>query len=182
MRLHGSDGPRATLAVADVAQAGDVLGRRAPARIFAERPLTEHEMLQLCWAAQGIAPAAERVSALELSMATSAGYLAYDSRGHRLVRRQADDLRAAMQGAALSQEPVGQAPVVFIVASDRKRSAGQIGTEADEAARNLLLEAIAMGLGAVPIGAFDGSRLRVILQLPADLEVLHLIPVGKPAS
>lgn len=53
--------------------------------------------------------------------------------------------------------------------------------EAGHAAQNLLLEATAMGFGAVPIGAFDDARIREVLDLPADREVVYLIPIGEPA-
>jgi nitroreductase len=50
--------------------------------------------------------------------------------------------------------------------------------EAGHAAQNLLLEAVAMGLGAVPIGAFDDVAVSQAMEL-ADGEVpLYLIPVG----
>jgi nitroreductase len=38
-----------------------------------------------------------------------------------------------------------------------------------------------MGLGSVPIGAFDDERLRDVLDLPADREVVYPIPIGEPA-
>jgi nitroreductase len=35
-----------------------------------------------------------------------------------------------------------------------------------------------MGLGCVPVGAFDGSKRRQILALARGEEPLHLLPVG----
>ncbi|HJX38988.1 MAG TPA: nitroreductase family protein [Anaerolineae bacterium] len=48
------------------------------------------------------------------------------------------------------------------------------------AARNLLLQAVAMDLGAVPIGAFYDEQVGDALGLPADHRPLYLIPVGHP--
>lgn len=175
----------------------DALSRRRSVRLFSERALTEDEILKLCWAAQGItdalghrtAPSAGARYPLELYVATPHGCLAYDPPHHRLLRRTPDDLRQALQWAALSQEAVGQSPAVFVVTARPSRTTTDYGgrgrryvhLEAGHAAQNLLLEATVMGLGAVPIGAFDDERLREILELPADREVVYLIPLGEPA-
>lgn len=175
----------------------DALSRRRSVRLFSERTLSEDQILKLCWAAQGItdprgrrtAPSAGGRYPLELYVATPDGCYAYDPPHHRLVRRTANDLRTALQGGALSQEAVGQSPAVFVVAARPSRTTAEYGRrgwryvhlEAGHAAQNLLLEATAMGLGSVPIGAFDDERLRDILDLPADREVVYLIPIGEPA-
>jgi nitroreductase len=54
--------------------------------------------------------------------------------------------------------------------------------EAGHAAQNLLLEAAAVGLAAVPVGAFDDDRVRETLGLPRSEAPLYLIPVGHPVS
>jgi nitroreductase len=51
--------------------------------------------------------------------------------------------------------------------------------EAGHAAQNLLLQAVALGLGAVPIGAFYDDRVREALHLPSGQEPLYLIPAGR---
>jgi SagB-type dehydrogenase family enzyme len=52
--------------------------------------------------------------------------------------------------------------------------------EAGHAAQNLLLQATALGLGAVPVGAFHDEQVEKLLKLPKDQRVLYLIPVGWP--
>jgi nitroreductase len=52
--------------------------------------------------------------------------------------------------------------------------------EAGHAAQNLLLEAVALHLGAVPIGAFYDEEVQAALGLPSDHEPLYLVPVGHP--
>jgi nitroreductase len=52
--------------------------------------------------------------------------------------------------------------------------------EVGHSAQNLLLEAVALGLGSVPIGAFNGREVERVLSLPADQKPLYLIPVGHP--
>lgn len=184
-------------AVAEHQTLEDTLSRRRSVRLFSDRALSEDEVLKLCWAAQGItdlkghrtAPSAGARYRLELYVATPRGCYAYDPPHHRLVRRTGDDLRAALQWAALSQEAVGQSPAVFVVAARPETITGEYGRrgqryvhlEAGHVAQNLLLEATAMDLGAVPIGAFDDTRLREILDLPGDREVVYLVPIGEPA-
>ncbi len=167
-------------------------------RRFTARALSEDELLQLCWAAQGItdpegyrtAPSAGARYPLELSVATAAGLFAYDPPHHRLVRRTADDLRRRMQWAALAEEAIADSPAVFVIAAVPARTTSKYGSrgeryvhlEAGHAAQNLLLEATALGFGAVPMGAFDEARLREVVDLPGTYDVLYLIPVGEPAE
>ena len=177
----------------------DVLSQRRSVRHYTGRALSEDEILQLCWAAQGIthpagyrtAPSAGALYPLELGVATAAGWFVYDPPHHRLMRRSPDDLRPAIRWAALSPEAVGDSPAVFVIAAVPAPTAGKYGDargaryvhlEAGHAAQNLLLEATALGLGAVPIGAFDDARVREVLDLSGDHDVLYLIPVGEPAS
>jgi nitroreductase len=44
------------------------------------------------------------------------------------------------------------------------------------------LQAVALGLAAVPMGAFDDRRLAQTLQLPADHAPLYLVAAGRPRS
>jgi len=48
------------------------------------------------------------------------------------------------------------------------------------AVQNLVLEAHALGLGTVIVGAFDFEKASKILKLPSDVELVALIPVGYP--
>jgi len=41
---------------------------------------------------------------------------------------------------------------------------------------------VAMGLGSVPVGAFDPGALSDCLRLPDEQVPLYLIPVGHPAG
>lgn len=173
------------------------LEARRSVRDFSPRPLSEIEMSQLLWAAQGIthgdgyrtAPSAGALYPLETYVATSAGFFHYVPRGHRLARLGDRDLRAAMQRAALGQPVIGSAPAVFVLAAIYRRTAAKYGPErgvryahieAGHAAQNLLLEAAALGLGAAPVGAFDDAALARALGLPAEQAPLYLLPVGEP--
>ncbi len=173
------------------------LSRRRSVREFAKQPLNDREVSQLLWAAQGLtdsegrrtAPSAGGLYPLEVFVATGEGFFHYEPRGHGLKRLSERDTRPAIHQAALAQDPILAAPAVFVLTAVFERTSRKYGPartpryvhmEAGHAAQNLLLEAVALGLGAVPIGAFDDSALHRALSLPADHLPLYLIPVGHP--
>jgi SagB-type dehydrogenase family enzyme len=175
----------------------EALARRASVRDFSTTPLTEAELGQLLWAAQGIshdgtlrtAPSAGALFPLELYVATAGGVFHYDPARHALERRGRDDVRAALSRAALEQESVRDAPAVFVITAVSRRTAAKYGAarspryvylEAGHAAQNLLLQATALGLGGVPVGAFHDDASRRALDLAVEEEPLYLLPVGHP--
>jgi SagB-type dehydrogenase family enzyme len=175
----------------------EALARRASVREFQSKPLTDQELSQLLWAAQGIthgegqrtAPSAGARYPLELYAATAAGFFHYQPREHQLERLSQADLRPAISKAALGQTQVAQAPAVLVFTAVMARTAQRYGEartpryvhiEIGHAAQNLLLQAVALGLGAVPVGAFDDAQLQKTIPVPDDHTVLYLVPVGYP--
>jgi SagB-type dehydrogenase family enzyme len=175
----------------------EVLYRRRSVREFSARPLTEQQIGQLLWAAQGItsseglrtAPSAGALYGLEVYVTTSAGFYHYAPEGHQLERRSEEDLRPALCHAALDQESILGAGAVFVIAAVYARIAAKYGKErgirythleAGHAAQNLLLQAVALNLGGVPMGAFRDEQVQKVLSMPADQSPLYLIPVGVP--
>lgn len=173
-----------------------LVGRRS-VREFSDRPLTAAEMGQLLWAAQGItdprgyrtAPSAGALYPLEIYVATAGGLYHYQPARHALAVVGRSDVRQALYQAALRQEAVSQAPAVFVIAAVYERTAIKYGAErspryvhleAGHAAQNILLQAVTLGLGAVPIGAFDDEAIQEAMGLPAEEQPLYLIPVGRP--
>ncbi len=176
----------------------EAIQRRRSVREFASVPLTDAEHGQLLWAAQGMthrtmglraAPSAGALYPLEAYLVTGAGVFHYDPRTHQLRRTASTDVRNALFEAALRQEPVRDAPAVFVLAGVYERTAKKyrgraeryVHMEAGHAAQNLLLQAVALGLAAVPIGAFDDGRVQQALALPSTHRPLYLLPVGHPA-
>lgn len=43
-----------------------------------------------------------------------------------------------------------------------------------------MLQATALGLDAVPVGAFDDTAVSELVGLPTDHEPFYLLPVGRP--
>lgn len=174
----------------------DAMARRRSVREFTADSLQERSVSQLFWAAQGVtdreglrtAPSAGALYPLELYVALSSGLYHYSPRGHRVELLVGKDLRAELSRAAYGQEAVADAPAVFAITAVVARTAAKYGgraeryvtLEAGHAAQNLLLEATSLGLGAVPVGAFDDRRVHEVLHLSPGEEALYLIPVGHP--
>ena len=175
----------------------EALARRRSVREFSAKPLTYQQLGQLCWAAQGVtqrdgrrtAPSAGALYPLELYVVAATGFFHYEAAQHELRVLDRRDLQRDMHRAALSQDSVHEAAAVFVITGNYARTAGKYGSarspryvhlEAGHAAENLLLEAVALGLGAVPVGAFDDAQVQKLLSLPGAEEPLYLIPVGHP--
>lgn len=175
----------------------EALARRRSVREFSGKPLTYQQLGQLCWAAQGVtqrdgrrtAPSAGALYPLELYVVTVTGFFHYEPAKHVLQVLDRRDLQRELYRAALSQDSVREAAAVFVITGNYARTAGKYGSarspryvhlEAGHAAENLLLEAVVLHLGAVPVGAFDDAQVQKVLSLPMDEEPLYLIPVGYP--
>jgi SagB-type dehydrogenase family enzyme len=175
----------------------ETLAQRRSIRAFEDRPLTNSQLGQLLWAAQGLtngqglrtAPSAGALYPLEVYVATAQGIFHYQPQDHHLVALSQADARPALHEAALGQEAVRQAPALFVITAVYERTINKYGQErspryvhleAGHAAQNLLLAAVALDLGAVPIGAFYDEEIQATLGLPEDHEPLYLIPVGHP--
>lgn len=177
------------------------LSKRRSIRKYKNSKLTLTEVSQLLWAAQGItskrgfrtAPSAGALYPLELYVAAGhvqgleAGIFHYRPQKHALESIEKGDQRAALARAALGQQPVRQAPVVFIFAAVPGRTAAKYGQrgmryvlqEAGHAAQNLCLQAVALELGSVVIGAFSDEDVARSLKLKDDEVPLCLVPVGR---
>jgi len=174
----------------------ETLQQRRSVRTYTDKPLTLAEIGQFFWAAQGItnksglrtAPSAGALYPLEVYVATDDGLYHYVPQGHKAQLRRVEGWRAALCRAALSQSAVCQAPAVFVITAVYARTAGKYGEraeryvqlEAGHAAQNLLLQAVALDLAAVPVGAFYDEQVQTALGLPADHKPLYLLPVGHP--
>ncbi len=174
----------------------ETLSRRRSVREYTEKPLTWEELGQLLWATQGItadwggrtAPSAGALYPLEVYVATVEGVYHYLPQGHRMEVVSSSDVRQALWRSALLQDWVREAPAVFVIAAVYERTERKYGSraeryvklEAGHACQNLLLQAVALDLGGVPVGAFDDDQVQAVLGLAADHEPLYLVPVGHP--
>lgn len=167
-------------------------------RAFAVSPLTDEELSQLLWAAQGIAdskrqfrtaPSAGATYPLVVYVAKADGVFRYHPEHHTLETVSDQDIRRALAAAALDQFCVRQAAAVMIFAAVPERTTRRYGQrgeryilmEVGHAAQNVHLQAVALGLGSVPVGAFDEDAIAAAVGCARGEKVLYLIPVGRPA-
>jgi len=96
---------------------------------------------------------------------------------HFIVVRESETLRR-LGALATSGRYVAQAPLAVVVAIDRSRFAV---SDASRAIQSMLLAAWADGVGSnwVGFGSMDG--VKKLLDIPAALDVLAILPFGYPA-
>ncbi len=148
----------------------DLLRNRRSIRRFRPDPVPE--------------PALEAILAAVMT-GPSAGHL----QAFRVVVVRDAALRARLREAALNQESVGHAPVVLVFCADGPTSAAKYGgrgealyavQDATIACTLAWLKAVDLGLSGVWIGAFHEGNVAQILDLPAGVRPVALLPLGYP--
>jgi len=175
----------------------ETLQERRSKRSFISRSLSQEQISQLLWAAQGAthrnlrtAPSAGALYPLEIHLVSREGVHHYKPQLHELERTVEGDVMVRLAGVALGQEYVREAPINIVIAAVCRRAETRYGErafryiciEVGHVAQNVHLQATAMGLGSVPVGAFNDDQLRSILALPPDQIPLYIIPVGYAAE
>ena len=168
----------------------ETLLNRRSVREYADRPLTLEHVSQLLWSAQGIttgwggrtAPSAGALYPLEVYLAVgdveklAIGVYKYKPERHELTKVNDNDLRGELAVAALGQSSVNEGAIVIIIAAVYERTTKKYGDrgvryvhmEAGHAAQNVYLQAAALDLGMVTVGAFHDSSGKFILGLAED--------------
>jgi len=200
-------GQARTVALPEPDRAGEVpvetaIERRRSVREIDPGPLSLRELGQLAWAAQGItdarsgfraAPSAGATYPLEIDLLVTGmeelpdGVYRYLPREHALVLRHAGDQRAAAARAAFDQPWVRDAPVVMLISAVMARTEARYGAraeryvhmEAGHVGQNVYLQATALGLVTVAVGAFDDDALASALGLADEERPLYLLPLGR---
>jgi SagB-type dehydrogenase family enzyme len=179
-----------------------LLKQRRSVREFRDEAVNLQQLGQLLWAAQGIthgdgmrtAPSAGALYPLELYVAVGkmdglvTGLYHYYPGKHRLINTSSGDLRKTLARSALQQPWVQQAPMVIIIAAKYARTTRKYGDrgiryvhiEVGSVAQNIYLQAQALALGTVIVGAFDDAAVADALHLPSEIQPLLLMPVGIP--
>jgi len=176
-----------------------VLTRRRSIRAFEDADLEPWQLGQLAWSAQGLsspfglrtAPSAGALYPLKLYLATRQFTGIYLPRQHALQVLNESDRRPAIAAAALDQDFIQHAACTALLTArpevteqkyGQQRAPRYIAFEAGHAAQNLLLQAQALGLGAVPVGAFDDQEIARLYCLPSEQVPLYLVAIGWPAG
>ncbi|HXE63493.1 MAG TPA: SagB/ThcOx family dehydrogenase [Bryobacteraceae bacterium] len=178
------------------------LAARRSIRSYTSQSLTVAEVGQLLWAAQGVtspdgkrtAPSAMHRYPLEIAVVAQnvdglpCGAYRYVPATHSLQLLITAKPGAALLAGSTSQPQVQSAAAVFVITAvyERMGSGAKNRTwtdyEAGLASENLLLEGVALKLGAVVTGGIDPSSVREAVRLTGGEQVIVIIPVGHPAT
>ena len=175
----------------------EALNKRRSVRDYKRGRLSLEQISQLLWAASGrnlyrrTAPSAGATYPLETYLVVGEveglepGIYHYSSSRHSLEMTKEGDVRNRLSRAALGQEMIEEAPVNIIIAADYSKTTGHYGQrgiryvhmEVGHVGQNVSLQAIALSLGTVMIGAFEDKEVKEVLGIKE--EPLYIIPVGK---
>ena len=182
-----------------------IAGRRSVRR-FTSEPISQSQLSQILWAAQGTSdtswrhrtvPSAGATYPLEIFVAGGSnsiekmgeGIYHYDTDSHSLTRHHNQDVRLELARAALDQVFIHQAPADIVICAVYERTTLGYGSrgeryihiEAGHAGQNIYLQAEALGLATVATGAFNDEQVRQVLRLDKQYKPLYIMPLGKPA-
>lgn len=175
--------------------------KRRSIRSYTNATLSLADISQLLWAAQGItaegylrtAPSAGALYPLEMYLVAgnvagiAPGVYHYQPSRHELVLVKAGDFRRELARAALGQDCVASGTVTILFAAVYARTSAKYGQratryvhmEAGHAAQNVCLQATALGLGTVTIGAFVDDEVKRVVALPDTHDPIYMLPVGR---
>jgi len=185
----------------------EAITRRRSVRRFAPEPISQSQLSQILWATQGITdtwgkyravPSAGATYPLEVFVACGInciekiddGIYYYNMANHSLTQHCKGDVRFELARAALDEESIHQAPVAIVICALYERTTLHYGNrgeryvhiEVGHAGQNIYLQATALGLATVAIGAFRDEEVRKVLRLDKQYKPLYIMPVGRPAS
>lgn len=184
----------------------EAISRRRSRREFEDSPLSAREISQILWAAQGItdpgglraAPSAGALYPLDVYLVAGRrgveglveGVYHYLPQSHSLELILEGDIRETVAELSSGQMYVAEAPVILVITGEYERTTQKYGDrgvryvhmEAGHVGQNVYLQAEALGLGTVTVGAFLDTDLAQALDVPASHEPLYVMPIGHPQS
>lgn len=150
----------------------EVLRKRRSIRRFEEKDVPEEKIRKI----------------LELSnLSPSAGNL----QARKVILVKDKKTKEKISQAALGQDFILRAPVVFVICADLEESAAEYGGRGRELysiqdatifGSYLQLAAVSVGLVSCWVGAFEEEKIKEVLNLPERLKPIGIIPVGYPAE
>ncbi len=188
-----------------VAKRGDltfeeVSSLRRTRREFGEKAIPLRNLSQLLWAAQGITdpgkvkrttPSAGATYPFQVFASVkdceelSDGFYRYIPQTHHLELLREGNLTERIKEACFNQSFLESVKVnLFLVAEYEKttdaygdRGVMYVHIEAGHIAQNVLLQSESLGLGAVPVGAFDNEKIKEFLNL--ENETVYILSIGQ---
>ena len=182
----------------------EALATRHSTREFADTPLTNQELSNLCWAACGMsrdenhrtAPTAMNRQEIRLFAFMKDGVYEYNAKANTLIKKADGDHRELLASAGsnpangksgFKQEFVLDAPVCLLMVIDfdifgrSDIKAHQMGAvDAGIVCENINLYCQAVGLVTVPRATHDTDGIRMLLGFSDNQLPIMNNPVGKP--
>lgn len=177
-----------------------VLQTRRSIRHYKNKPITLAQLSQILWAAQGItsrqglktAPSAGALYPMEMYVVAgnvtdlAAGVYKYNCKKHKLIPIKDGDKRSELASASLGQSCVGKGAADIVIAGVYERTSRKYGArakryvymEAGHIAQNIYLQAVALDLGTVTVGAFTDAQVKKVIGLQPNEEPLYVMPIG----
>jgi len=117
----------------------------------------------------------------------SSGLYRYNVGKHNLTKVKEGDVQKSFSEAVYQPRIIKEASVTLIISAVYKRITGKYGErgiryvhmEVGHAGQNVMLQATALGLGCVGIGAFNDDFVKDFLGSKEEAP-LYIIPIGKP--
>lgn len=181
----------------------EAIYKRRSKRSYAKKPITLEQISQILWAAQGItdrergyrsAPSPGAKYTIELYLVSgdpgvsgvAAGIYHYDPSRHVLSALKIGNFASRLMAAARDQEQIIQAAATVLISGVFKKAMVKYGErgiqyslqESGAVGENIYLEATALGLGTVMMGAFEESAISDIIGLGGDEKPLLLMTIG----
>lgn len=175
------------------------IAQRRSIREYGNLPLRLEELSQLLWAVQGsvangswrTVPSAGATYPLEIYVTVkkveglTPGLYHYRVHTHDLELLRKENLAEALARACWNQYFIQEAAVVILFAVNYERTTSRYGKrgiqyvymECGHAGQNLYLQAEALGLGTVAVGAFDDEKVQSLLGISEP--VVYIFPVGR---
>jgi nitroreductase len=146
----------------------DAIQTRKSVRLFLDRPVEQAKLDQVLEAAR-LAPSAS------------------NRQEWRFIVVRQPETRKLLAGLGASQAHVCKAPVVIVACAETDEHIMQNGQlcypiDVAIALDHLSLAAVELGLGTCWVGAFDEDKARQLLDIPANIRVVLLMPLGYPAD
>lgn len=182
----------------------EAIAKRRSVRRYRTDPLALSQLSQILWSAQGTtgrgelraAPSAGATYPLEVLAVVGkqavdgleAGIYHYEADSHSLVCSQPGDFRRELARAALDQGFIASAPVDIVICAIYTRTSYTYGRrgeryvhmEVGHVGENIHLQAVALDLATVEVGAFDDEQVRKTLDVEERIKPLYIMPLGRP--
>ena len=168
---------------------------RESVRSYQDKEIEIDKISQILWSAQGkkghkrTVPSAGATYPLEIYVTIkNKGYFHYNFEKHILELITEEDISKNLAKASWDQRFIKEAYLNILICADYSRTTQRYGErgiryvhmEVGHAGQNIHLQAVALGLASVPIGAFQDKQVKRVLDLPRNIEPLYIIPIGYP--